>query len=338
MSRKDALYIYGITDAPRERVESLLSRSHGLHEGACTTVAQRGLLAITTLSPLMDFDTCHKEQLQRYVANHKDVLESLAKEITIVPMRFGMVAPGEEELRHILERASLQFILSLEKLRGKAEFILHVLLNEEEVLGDIRGELNLRGEMIDLSTMDATLEVGRKIFESLELRRTQFLSDIEEELRHVAFDTVHAKLTEDTMLLNQSLLIRKEDEPKLDACIQCLAEKHSPLKFAYWGPLPAYSFVDINLSLGNVELIDRARKTLGLPDEATLGQIRQQYHHLTLLHHPDKGGKEEVMKELSKAYAILENYCRSYVYSFRQEDVEKVVVQLSEKVCTSSPL
>jgi len=76
--------------------------------------------------------------------------------------------------------------------------------------------------------------------------------------------------------------------------------------------------------------IDKARKTLGLGETATLGEIKEAYRNLSLKYHPDKCSHndkkecEELFKEINIANRVLMSYCASYKYSFTEEDVRKV--------------
>ena len=79
--------------------------------------------------------------------------------------------------------------------------------------------------------------------------------------------------------------------------------------------------------MANSEEIDKARKLLGLGEYATLKQIKRAYRQMAMQYHPDTGEKgaqaEEMMKQLNAAYKLLIDYCDSYSYSFREEDVAK---------------
>ncbi len=71
------------------------------------------------------------------------------------------------------------------------------------------------------------------------------------------------------------------------------------------------------------EHIDKARKVLGLGKRATLREIKAAYRKLTKDHHPDLGKESgEKMKEINEAYDALVDYCDSYSFSFKKEDVE----------------
>ena len=79
--------------------------------------------------------------------------------------------------------------------------------------------------------------------------------------------------------------------------------------------------------MANFEEIDKARKLLGLGEYTTLKQIKRAYRQMAKRHHPDRGAKgaeaEEMMKLLNAAYKLLTDYCDSYSYSFREEDVAR---------------
>ena len=81
--------------------------------------------------------------------------------------------------------------------------------------------------------------------------------------------------------------------------------------------------------MANFLEIDEARKILSLGDTATLKEIKATYRRLASHYHPDKhtasglAETEEMMKRLNRAYKVLEEYCRDYKYSFREEDVAR---------------
>lgn len=59
---------------------------------------------------------------------------------------------------------------------------------------------------------------------------------------------------------------------------------------------------------------NRLYTILGVDRKATTAEIKKAYHALALVHHPDKGGDEDVFKEISHAYEVLgsEDKRRSY--------------------------
>lgn len=75
--------------------------------------------------------------------------------------------------------------------------------------------------------------------------------------------------------------------------------------------------------------IDKARKLLGLGEEATLKEIKEAYRGKAKKFHPD--GKHankkkiygEKMVQINRAYEIILKYIEGYAFSFKKEDIER---------------
>jgi len=324
---KTGKYLYGITDAPQDQIAIAISNLKGINNEELKPVFYKDITALVSNTSIINFDEFDKEKMLQYATTHQQTVETLAKNINIIPMRFGMIVKEEKELLDILKKAYLQFTLALNKIRDKAEFILQVFWDEQAFLEEIGSSAEFGKALASMTR----IEQGRMIFELVEKSLKQYTSDIQANLKKVVLDIRSSKLMDKNMILNLSLLIKRDEESKLDEIINKLSEQYDKLRFKYVGPLPMYSFADIDLSLGDFELVDRARETLQLPEEASLFDIKQTYRRLALLHHPDKQGSEEEMKRLAQAYEVLENYCQNYVYSFKENDIQKIVINKSEK-------
>lgn len=80
--------------------------------------------------------------------------------------------------------------------------------------------------------------------------------------------------------------------------------------------------------MAKFEEIDGARRLLGLPQFASLAEMKQAYRKKAFLYHPDKNGNqnpegEEIMKRLNQGYKSLREYVTQYRYSFAEEDVRR---------------
>lgn len=270
----------------------------------------KDIAAVVSESPIINFDRLAPEQLEKYVAVHQKVNEVVMRETDVVPMTFGIIAPSVSEVARILKSTYLQFKTTLKKVERKVEFAVQVRWAQEGLLSE----------------------------------RNAYIKDIQDVLGNITCDLTLNKLISQDMLANFSFLIERAREPELDERMQQLGKKYEgKLRFKYIGPMPPYSFSNINLSLGNFELIDGARKMLGLPEIVSLAEIKKAYWELAHKYHPDKHKNElgiatcpqcgaEKMKEISQAYRILESYCHSYGrvrdqrYSFHEEDVENSIV------------
>ena len=286
----------------------------------------------------------------------------------MVPLRFGFTARDKEQVEEVLGRVYLQLRTLLNNLKGKVELVIHASWDLPKILQEIRDEqgiLSQRSEsalggLTEDGFPDATnpqseienpksiVEVGRMLFEGAEVRRKKFIEAIHNNLSPLAKDFSEGPRKAEAMILNRSYLVEREKEPLFDEAVNFLGTKYEGyLTFRYIGPLPAYSFVNVELNRGNFAMVDRARKTLRLPEKASLGEIKASYRKLILTFHPDRNPDspraEERCKDVVGAYEIVNAYCQSFQnfwesipsggerrkqseYSFVKEEVEKVFI------------
>jgi DnaJ-class molecular chaperone len=72
----------------------------------------------------------------------------------------------------------------------------------------------------------------------------------------------------------------------------------------------------------------RAKEILGLPSFVTLDYLRKTHLKLVKKYHPDGAGergeeREEKMREINKAYAVIEHYLKNYEYSFSKNAISR---------------
>lgn len=95
----------------------------------------------------------------------------------------------------------------------------------------------------------------------------------------------------------------------------------------------------------NCQEIEKAVKILGLPERATLEEIKKIYIKLITKWHPDKCKKnpkkcQEMSRKIIEAYKTLQDYCQNYTYSFTPKDLrkEKSYEELWKKQFGEDPL
>ncbi len=77
------------------------------------------------------------------------------------------------------------------------------------------------------------------------------------------------------------------------------------------------------------EIVDKARRILGLEKEATIGEVKKSYERLAKKFHPDRTKnkekkQEERLKEISWAYDLIMNYIERFRISFDEKDIKKM--------------
>lgn len=335
-------YIYCIIEENKDRSLDYI----GIKNQEVILVHYKDIAAVVSNAPIINFDRLDKKKLTEEVSRHQRVNEMVMQDYDVVPMAFGIIAESEKELVWILEKAYLQLKTALKGLAGKVEFAVQIFWDEEKALtalANTDSEIKkLREEARSpIKGIVAKIRLGKLIFETLENQRKEYVEKVENSLKECSLDSRPGKLLDKTMIGNISFLVERQAESEFDRKMQELGQKYGDdLRFKYVGPMPSYSFVNINLGLGNFEVVDGARKLLGLGEEASFEEIKKTYYALSHQYHPDKyGGHSETGEEIKKiieAYSILENYCQSCdefmgkvvgrKYSFRKEDVKDALI------------
>ncbi len=317
----------------------------GINNQEVNLIPYQNIAAVVSNTPVINFDRLDKIELTKYVAIHQKVNEEIMKNYEIVPLTFGMIAPSSNEVSRILEKAFLQFKTVLRKVTGKAEFAVQVRWDPKRVLEELASTdseiQKLKREISSKSSifgMPIKLKLGRLVSEKIEARKQEYVKDVHTTLNAIACDATFNKLIDEDMIANLSFLMEKIKEPELDKKMQELGQKYEgKLRFKYIGPMAAYSFSNINLGHGNFEIIDEARKFLGLGEKVAFDEIKKAYRALSHQYHPDKyGGEAEKMKKIIEAYRILESYCQGcdeflgevkiQQYSLKREDIESFLI------------
>lgn len=353
---KENIYVYAVISTPPSPAKSgELARSMlGINNRGIILVPYKDFIVVASNTHLINFSQLGKKELAEFISVHEQVNNRLIKDYDVIPMRFGMIVESKEEVLNVLKKAYLQFKISLDKVVGKNEFIVEVFWNEDNALEKITREnveiQKLRERAASLGRilgLTVKIKLGKLIFEALESRRKEYTKDILNFLGNYFTDFTAGKLLNKEMLMSYSFLIEKSRESELALKLNELQGKYKDeLKVKYIGPMAPYSFVDIKLSVGNFDLIDNARKTLGLGEKTTIPEIKNAYYKLAAQYHPDKyeHKKDQTileettkkMKDIVMANKVLTAYCKYYLSSLslrenqdcslRKSDVENSII------------
>ncbi len=77
----------------------------------------------------------------------------------------------------------------------------------------------------------------------------------------------------------------------------------------------------------NYDRLLEAKQVLGVGEKATMNEIKASYRKLLHQYHPDKARQpvekcELMTRRITEAYAVIQDYCSSYSYSFKEEDMK----------------
>jgi len=293
----------------------------------------------TTLDqPLKTAD--FEERLKNWLAEYQQTNIDIFRHYTMLPLRFGTMVDHKAGVKRFLASNYMHIKWALQKLKGKAEFVVQLSWDLKAILQEISQSkqwLDKARESIDLANK---IEVGRLLFETADKKKKEIVDSVHRKLSAVSLDSSDGKYTDGLVIMNRSYLIDKTEERLFDEAMTELGrDNESYLSFKYIGPIPPYSFVPLKFERGSFELIDEARKILLLPERASFEEIKASYRKLSLKYHPDKNPSDqqssERFKRIDEACKLLELYCyscgmgigsRKKKYSFAKKDVEETFI------------
>jgi len=306
-------------------------------------------------------ETCSysKGLLRNWLAAYQETNIDIFQHFTMLPLRFGIMVDEKEEIEDFLSNSYIHLKWALDRLRGRAELAVQLSWDLNVVLQEISHDRQFKSQ---IENQKSKMLIGRLLFEAVDIKKKEIVESVHDKLIAVSLDSSEGRSANGTerdfhpTIMNRSYLIEKTAEGAFDqAMVELARENESYLSFKYAGPMPPYSFAPLEFRRGNFQLIDRARRTLSLPERARFEDIKSSYRELSLEYHPDKNPDDqrasERFKEINEAYKILETYCYSCegclasgetqaipayagtsysrenaTYSFAKEDVEAVFI------------
>lgn len=232
------LVVHGLLQ--REPAEALDLDDLGARLGARVGVVTHGGIAAL----VSDTDEATPAPSRRHLVTHAGILEAAADLATVLPVRFGVVAPDEQALVGAFlapeEPALLGRIVQLD---GHAELRMRGSYDEDivvrEVLADDRRAARLRGRQ----ALDARLELGERITAGIEARRDRDAGHVVAALRSLVSDVAPGAVSEPLDAFALSFLVSTEGLTAFDRAVEELGAELAPrVQLELVGPLPPFSF------------------------------------------------------------------------------------------------
>jgi hypothetical protein len=320
-----------------------------------TTPPDNGLVAVVSPVTQSNYSYMSRKEAAHFLMAHQRVTEALIAHgqavdcdeyFSILPVKFGTVLPDEARVHYLLTRGSVTFRAALERVRGLSQMELLVLWDLQSVFQEIRHEQSILdlvdrtiGQPLEATVTDRIM-IGQMVKSSLEKRRIETQSQIVNELRGVAQDSVINPLMDDSMVLNLALLLNDGGREILYARLDKLDDLFGDtLTFRCVGPLPPYSFATVEVQVPTFDAIDEARHCLELGEIATFGEVKRRYRCLAGKAHPDHCPDDPQatlrVMELKQASKLLTSYAESQMMQaihfdgmcdFRQPAVERTLI------------
>jgi hypothetical protein len=209
-----------------------------------------GLVAIASRIGVRSVDSTRRNMMA-----HTRVIERAMDHATVLPTRFGMIAEDEGAVVARLRRHRERLKTDLAALAGHVEVGLRLGFCEGVATREIADERpDLKRESEALARRDpnesyyARIDLGRKVEHALIDKRKREGERLLARFKPFAARTVTLGLSDDQVVANLALLVRREREPDLAAAVEAL-DREAPGRLAirYVAPVPPYNFVRLTL-------------------------------------------------------------------------------------------
>lgn len=318
-------YLYGIIGS--ENRESF--GNIGISSSEVYTIQYEDVGAVVS-----DIPEDYEIDIQQAVT-HEKTLRKVMKTHTIIPVSFGVITKNEAEIENILKRARMKFKNTLEKIDNKLQInvkiswdnaILAAILGENEELRTLSREAKEKA-----TDQSLRIKLGRKVKSVLDERKNEYVKNIYHALRSLSDEFKENKTTDQDTVMNASFLVDRKREQEFYNQLDELEKKYEKkLKFLAVGPLPPYNFTESDIKKMNFNMVEEARKTLGLGKEVSLSEINSAYDQLARKYHPDLNPEdpfvEEKFKRIKNARDVLTEYCQHYLCSLEKPKVEETLL------------
>jgi len=245
---KEGKYIYCIIGTSQER--NFGSIGIGGRGDEVTTAGYNDLSMVISNHPITKFVVNRENMLA-----HEKVIEEVMKEFDgVLPVRFGTIASGADEIRNLLDRRYREFKNLLRDMDHKIELgVKGMWKNMDVIFGEIveenkeikKAKEKLRNDK-GKKNIQAKTEIGKIVEKALAKKKEIEAEGIADALRRTSVNYKLNKTMGDEMFMNAAFLVDKGREKGFDNIMDDLSDEYKErIKFIYAGPLPVFNFINI---------------------------------------------------------------------------------------------
>jgi hypothetical protein len=248
MIEKEGKYIYCIIGTKQERNFGPIGI--GGRGDEVLTISYDDLSMVVSNCPMGKLEVSRQNLLV-----HEKVIEEVMREFdSVLPVRFGTIASGADEIRNLLDRRYREFKTALRDMEHKIELGVKGVWKDmdivfKEIVEENKDIKKMKEKLQNDKTkknIQAKMEVGKMVAHALEKKKEKEAAKIIESLRGTSVNYKLNKTIGDEMFVNAAFLVDKGREKEFDNIMDDLSEEYkNRVKFMYAGPLPVYNFVNI---------------------------------------------------------------------------------------------
>ncbi|MBN1841104.1 MAG: GvpL/GvpF family gas vesicle protein [Deltaproteobacteria bacterium] len=247
-SNNTGRYLYAIVAASETHNYGTI----GMDDSAVYTISEGGVSAVVSNVPNQKM-----RPERRHLAAHQAVLRRLMKEITPLPMSFGIIAEGDKAITRILSANQEVFLKELRRVADKVEMGLRVtwdVPNIFEYFIQTHPELRTARDRCFGTHREPSheekLEVGRMFERMLNEDREAYTEKVEQILSEYCFEIKLNKSSKEREVMNLACLVGRKAQSQFEEGVFEAAKLFdNSFAFDYNGPWTPHNFVHIELAL-----------------------------------------------------------------------------------------
>lgn len=246
------IYCLIAEDGSTEKLNTLLLGIKGIADVGLSAVRQDGIAAVIGENNKSDLISDKANAIQ-----FAGIIEKLAQNVTLLPMRYGSFMESSDAVALMLERNCEEIGQNLRKVEGKYEFGLKVFCGSEK----LKANIVQKNETGTESLQNAVNEVKNSVFREyinakLKAHRLEELvisyvdsviTAINAQLAMLQAEHKFKKMASASILIDSIFLLEKGKKIELVEAIKTLQNHYPDLDFVLTGPWPPYSFVETTI-------------------------------------------------------------------------------------------
>jgi len=258
LGKEEGSYIYCIIGAGEERkfgYPAIGSRADEVY-----SISFQDIAAVISASPVVKYPISRENTIA-----HQKVLEELANDFTVLPVKFGTVAGCKDDLcaaerirEEVLRVRYGEFKDLLIKIDSKIELGLKAFWVDMKIIFQEIVDENIEIKRLRQKLMSGTAAtqpygekatLGEMVKNALERKKAREEKDILNVLRKACVDRRSNKVFGDEMITNSAFLVEKSRMEEFDGLVDKLdATYDGRMKFKYVGPVPPINFVELAIT------------------------------------------------------------------------------------------
>ena len=234
------IYLYGIIDSSEQIAEPL----YGLEGASVCNVPFRDMGAIVS-----EITRPIEEATEGAVLEHEAVVEGMMAVRTVLPVRFGTIIDGRDNLLSMMQNYYGQFKENLDRLCNKYEFGIKIIWPGNKVKENIVTAFKKSGQKIPGQDGSAGKSFMKdkfreyRIDKEFKIKAGRFIKIVNIFFGKFAAEEKVEKLKTENLLVDAVYLVEKDKGRDFREAFEHIRSAHPNLKYLFSGPWPPYNFV-----------------------------------------------------------------------------------------------